>query len=310
MQKRNICYLAIALLVLALIWRLYPDRPGNMGRGEVHLIAAGKDHPAVAPEIPVSADSLATSISTKTGEAHSIALDQIMEWIRNGQTLADGEREILFSYVSGARPVSLEEGEWQERVNEILNLLRAQPSGISELSDLLVRLVTNDPDPVIRMYALQHISMLISQEEAVGKRQEMLAVLADLASSLDNPLSGPALMFLDEISKKPGMSLIDSISGEQIDFNALSLVENNSARPDVRICALQTCAARNLRAAAKAARLIAVDSHVMIPLRKAAIHTLGVVGDHSDIALITGLSESDGILRQAAEPALERLQAR
>ncbi len=239
-----------------------------------------------------------------------MALDEIIGWIRSQQVLTYEDRETLLAYISQSKPESLQAGEWAERVNEILNFLRGQPSGVPGLADLLGRLAVSDPDPVMRMYALQHISMWVPEEPEAENRAAMIALLKRLAESPDDPLAGSAVLFLDDLSRNPNLADVEKVSGTVIETQALRLAEDAKTKPDVRITALHTCAARGLIEAAPAARRIAADPSLMIPLRKAAIYSLGQMGSAEDQAFIESLSKTSEVLTEATIPALKSLRRR
>ena len=260
------------------------------------------------PASPLPPEDVAKSLSEVSGEAHTVALDEIIGWIKNQQVLTEEDRETLLAYISQAKPGTLKAGEWEERVNEILNFLRGQPGGAPGLADLLRRIVVDDPDPVMRMYALQHLSMWVPDEPVAENRAAMIALLKRLAETPGDPLAGSAVLFLDDLSRNPSLADVEKVATEVIETQALRLVGSTTSKPDVRITALHTCAARGMKDAAPAARSIAADNSLMIPLRKAAIYSLGELGSSEDRALLESLASSDPTLAEAARPALKRLR--
>ncbi len=233
-----------------------------------------------------------------------------MEWIRNQQILTKEDCDALLAYISQPKPEALKEGEWQERVNEILNFLRGQSGGVVGLADLLRHMVVEDPDPVMRMYALQHLSMWVPEEPVAENRAAMIALLKRLAETPGDPLAGSAVLFLDDLSRNPNLADVEKVSGTVIETQALRLAEDAKSKPDVRITALHTCAARGLSDAAPAARRIAADNSLMIPLRKAAIYSLGQLGSAEDQAFIESLGKTSEVLTEATIPALKSLRRR
>jgi hypothetical protein len=264
-------------------------------------------HRSESPASSVLRVDIFNSNSTESGEAHTVVLDEIMGWIRNQQVLTPEDRDTLLAYVSQSIPQTLVSGEWQERVNEILNFLRSQPDKVPGLSALLRRMVVEDPDPVMRMYALQHMAMWIPEEPVAEDRAAMIALLKDLAETPGDALAGSAVLFLDDLSRNAALAAGEKVADEVIETQALRLADDAKTKPDVRICALQTCAARRMSAAAPAARRIAADASLMIPLRKAAIYTLGELGSMEDRSLLESLVATDPILAEAVKPALNRL---
>jgi hypothetical protein len=78
----------------------------------------------------------------------------------------------------------------------------------------------------------------------------------------------------------------------------------------VRISALHTCVARNIKEILPAAREIAADTSAVIPLRKAAVYSIGQLGAADDRMLLESLGTEVRDLRPATDPALKNLQAR
>lgn len=262
----------------------------------------------IRPVSPLLPEDISRSVSAVSGEAHKVALEEIMGWVRNQQVLTDDDRDTLLAYISQSKPESLKAGEWEERVNEMLNFLRGQPGGVPGLADLLRRMVVADSDPVMRMYALQHLSMWVPDEPMPENRAAMIDLLKRLAETPGDPLAGSAVLFLDDLSRNPSLPDIEKVAGELIETQALRLAEDSGTKPDVQITALHTCAARGMKDAAPAARLIAANESLMIPLRKAAIYSLGELGSAGDQVLLESLAASDPTLAEAATPALKRLR--
>lgn len=244
-----------------------------------------------------------------SGDAHSVALDLISECIRLRLVLTPSDRDTMLRFLSESKPTEIASGQWQERVNEILNFLRAQPGEVPGLANLLVQMSSENPDPVLRMYALQHISLWIPKEPVESNKADMIAYLEKLAAKDEDPLAGSAILFLNDLDQRK--VLPDRIdASEVIEDAALRLIASKSAKPDVRICALHTSAERKLHGAIISSRAIAGDSSLMIPLRKAAIYTIGEVGTVEDIALLEALAVSNHVLAAATKPAMESIQAR
>ena len=61
-------------------------------------------------------------------------------------------------------------------------------------------------------------------------------------------------------------------------------------------------------AALPTARQIAADSRLMIPLRKAALHTVGKFGAAEDVVFLAELAKVDATLSAATQPAIQSLQ--
>lgn len=139
------------------------------------------------------------TLALGTSEEHSLAFAQLIDWVKQQQVLTPEDRDALLAYLSQPQPHALKSGEWEERVNEILNLLRAQPGGVPGLADLMLHMAERDANPVLRMYALQHIALWIPDESIVEKREAMIQYLHQLLNRPNDPLAGSALLFLTDL---------------------------------------------------------------------------------------------------------------
>ncbi len=264
---------------------------------------------AEEPKILLGEEILERSLTDKPGDAHSHAMEFIIDCIKKRVELLPETQEAIITYLSSPKPSSIESGLWHERVNELFNLLRAQPDEVPGFSELLVHMSSSDPDPVLRMYALQHISLWIPKEPVKANKAEMIEFLEKLAADEMNPLSGSAIMFLCDLNRKG--SIPERIeSTEIIESSALRIIADNNSRADVRICALHVSAERKLVKAAVDSRHIAQDSSLMVPLRKAAIYTLGEIGTTEDIEFLESLAVSSDVLNAATTPAIKRINVR
>lgn len=258
------------------------------------------------PLVPLSPEEKVDAFAAKGGEDHRLTQDRILGWIREGRVLSDEDKESLLTFLSKGPPEGMANGEWEERVNEILNLLRSQAGGVPGFSDLMLKMAEKDPNPVLRMYALQHIAMWIPEEPSEESREKMMGYLRQLSWSPDDPLAGSAVLFLSDLKRDGKLPEGFTADGE-IGETALRIASDPSAKTDVRIAALHACVDQGTAAALPAARLIAADSSLMVPLRKAAIHTIGQFGNANDAALLESLAGELPALGVATKPALKRL---
>jgi len=247
------------------------------------------------------------TLALGTGEEHAQAFAQLIEWIKQQQVLTPEDREALLSYLTQPQPPALTSGDWEERVNEILNLLRAQPGGVPGLADLMLHMAERDPNAVLRMYALQHMALWIPDETVVEKRDAMVAYLHTLLKRPNDPLAGSALLFLTDLEHS-GHIPRSAETDAQFQAAALRLVSDSSTRPDVRISVLHACVDRKQSHILPTARAIAMDETQMIPLRKAAIHSIGRMGTEADIAQLESLAARNKDLQAAITPALMLLK--
>jgi hypothetical protein len=262
----------------------------------------------VSPLFPLSMEERDGAFAADGGEDHRLTQDRIMGWRRDGRVLMVEDREALLEFLGQGQPKGMASGEWEERVNEILNLLRSQHDGVPGLAEAMMKMAEGDGNPVLRMYALQHIAMWIPDEPSEESREAMMGYLRTLSWSADDPLAGSAVLFLSDLERDgelPEGFVPDGTIGE----SALRIASDATASPDVRIAALHACVDQGTAGALPAARVIAADTSLMIPLRKAAIHTIGQFGTREDAALLESLAEELPSLGAATKPALEKLEA-
>ena len=262
-------------------------------------------HPLAAPPL-LSHNERDGAMVAGTGENHQITQEQIMSWVREGRVLSAEDCSSLIAFLGTGQPERMESGDWEERVNEILNLLRSQPGEVPGLAEAMMRMAEEDPNPVLRMYALQHMAMRIPDEPSEEVRKAMILHLRQLTWSSDDPLAGSAVLFLSDL-ERAGKLAEDFTANGEIGETAARIASDPTAAPDVRIAALHACVDQGTAAALPAARRIAADDSLMVPLRKAAIHTVGRFGGPEDIALLKEVGDKAPTLAAATGPAIERL---
>lgn len=279
----------------------------------VHRQSANPPVPSSPPLVPLSPEERDGAFAAEGGEDHRLTQDRILGWIREGRVLSNEDEESLLTFLSQGQPKWMASGEWEERVNEILNLLRSQPGGVPGLAEAMLKMAAEDANPVLRMYALQHIAMWIPEEPSEESRAAMMGYLRKLSWSADDPLAGSAVLFLSDLERDGELPEGFAADGE-IGETALRIASDATAPPDVRIAALHACvdqgqfADRRRPEIAATARAIAADTSLMIPLRKAAIHTIGRFGGAEDRELLESIAEENRDFMAATKPALERLE--
>jgi hypothetical protein len=299
-----LCFVAAMLLAF---W-IFKGAENELPMVDPSSIKAKPTKPYSQPQIITAPiDNLQRGLELASGELHIESMETIMSWLRQQQVLSADDRKMLLEYLQQGQPMKITSGEWEERVNELLNLLRAQNDGTPGLADLLLHMAVKDPNHVLRMYALQHISLWIPDEPSTEKRQALIDHLKRLAVNPADPLAGSAVLFLSDLKN-------DGIINEQINDSetlgqaSLKIMSDNKAAPEVRISALHACVEQGYAEALPNARDIAADTTLMIPLRKAAIHYIGTFGTAEDAARLESLAAQKPELTAASKPALARLR--
>jgi hypothetical protein len=294
-----------SLFVGGMIWRY-----SNGSVNKALTVSQIRESPSVQyPTIrnDTSLESRDQTLALGTGYEHSQAFAQLIDWVKLQQVLTPEDRDVLLAYLSQPQPPALKSGEWEERVNEILNLLRAQPGGVPGLADLMLHMAERDANPVLRMYALQHIALWVPDETIVEKREAMIQYLHQLLARPNDPLAGSALLFLTDL-EHAGHIPRSADTDAQFQAAAVRLVTDPATRPDVRISVLHACVDRKQSDILPTTRAIAADETQMIPLRKAAIHSIGRMGDQEDRALLDALALHNKDLIPAVKAALTVLR--
>jgi len=271
--------------------------PAPAGRADVH-------------STPLDSKFIEAARSTTPGESHSQAVSQLVDFAKHHQTLAAADIQKLLAFIGGPKPEGLKDGEWAERVNVILNALRAQESCVPGLTDYLLTTARSHPSRVLRLFAMQHLSLWYGRETSADKRREIVTLLETLAEKDGEGTAGSAVMFLNDLQREAAATGGEVVKAEVIDRAALKLAADPGVKHDVRISALHTCVARNIKEILPAAREIAADTGAVIPLRKAAVYSIGQLGAADDRMLLESLGKEVRDLRPATDPALKNLQAR
>lgn len=277
------------------------------------------------PERPiVDSEKLHASYTAGKGEAHLYAVELLDFYARTQSRVNDEDMKDLLVFVSSPKPDGLSMGEWEERVNSLLNLLRKQhlqqvDGGEFGLTQVLLDMAAKNPSKVLRLYAMQHLSLWFPREADQEKRKQMVDLLENIAANQHDETAGCAVLMLADMRREAmGIGTLDvpkDVNGidwkrvDQVIADASQqLVGEKAARADVRISAIHTCVDRKDGTALPAMRQIAEDVKLVSPLRKAAIYAIGQLGNSEDLTLLASLPQDDGNLSLAVLPAQKELE--
>lgn len=243
----------------------------------------------------------------KSGESLTQAIDLAARITRENSTLTPAEATTILNFISAPKPTTLTDGDWQHLVNNLLNALRTNPAKpvTQRLSTILADMAQSHPDPVLRLYAIQHISFWYPRETDPSQKQTLATLLQTLSTTGNE--AGTATMVMSDLQRSGDLPA-DPETIAAITRAARHLAADPTAPTDVRVSAIHTLSDRQVTAALPSLRKIADDTTEHIIIRKAAIFTIGRLGTPAeDIARLKRLSKEHPRLAQASSPAVRML---
>lgn len=188
--------------------------------------------------------------------------------------------------------------------NDVLNLLCSYPGGEAETASVLRALYYDTTaDLGLRDYALQHLASLNERDSRLGWDAHWAA--------LDGPHPGLAATALIHLSISQRSNRLTSDEIARLGLAALGLADDSTVPDPARTTAIQVCGRLGLMDARALAYKIARSDSVGIPLRAAAMATLGDLGVGDPgirFFLESAASGSERRLRLPAANALARVR--
>jgi len=235
-----------------------------------------------------------------------------------GSALPPDQTAFLRAFVAAPGiPAGLTIRQVRALKNDVLNVLCVQAGEEAATAEMLRALYADETqDDGLRDYALQHLVTLIDRTPAIGWDTHWTALESDnpalaatamlhLASHLRQSTSAPVNNLpASALSAQPfSPSALQSLSSA-----ALRIAADTTAKDPARTTALQVCGRLKLTAARPLAGEIARSDRVGMPLRIAAVATLGDLGgDETTRTYLTTLTTGpEKRLRVPAESALKR----
>ncbi len=216
---------------------------------------------------------------------------------------------LLMANLGNGVPKSMTVSSWHHFFNSSLNALGATP-GVSReaISRILIQVVDDEDDKVLRLYSLQHLGI---HQPSLSEplRSELGRRVSELAYFQEDEVSGTALELVEQWNGELGAGL-DNVPVEDRSAAALKIMTDANRPMDVRISAMHVAADGGFQDALPAARAIAANPADGALLRKSAIYLIGQLGVETDTALLTRCAKENIRLAQAAEPALAQLIGR
>lgn len=209
------------------------------------------------------------------------------------------DRQSAYDFLKSAKsPEGMAKGQWRWLVDETMTSLRKEGGDNAGLSQHLAGIYRNQSqDPVIRDYTLQHLGHIRS---VGGDREAIDQNLFAATSEKEGTLAGTALVaMLHGGGVEEGQS--DAISQA-----ALKVVSNNEVDLRSRISAMQVLGKLGNTESLPIAVEIAGNENLSVPLRMAAIATIGDLKASEHTSLLQVLSGSnDPRLRNSALATLK-----
>ena len=207
--------------------------------------------------------------------------------------------------------------EFEGLKNDALTVLLAQdrlPAGLGHQLAGMYR--DSDHSEVWRAYCIQYIPECYQQrwpavkepepekgQEMAPERLEMENTCWEALEDADSTIKGTALLALECLSGK-----YDHIDRGRVEEAALSMAVDDACEEPARITSMRICGMAGRKEVLPAARMIAQTGET-VPLRMAAIATLGDLGEDEDVELLESLAAStDKRVQNIAKATLARLK--
>ncbi|MFZ4396838.1 MAG: hypothetical protein ACOYOU_14580 [Kiritimatiellia bacterium] len=198
--------------------------------------------------------------------------------------------------------------------NDVLDVLLRQnqvPSGIAKQLVSMYRDAAHDD--VWRDYCVQYMSACYEATKPTGvasnapdmTRKEIETAYWDAAKETDKTIAGTSLLALEQLSRT-----YPEFDRAKVSNAALEAVANDRCAEAPRITALRICALTGAKDVLPSARILAQTGET-IPLRMAAVATVGDLGSQADVELLKSMAaDSEKRISNIASSAVTRLTLR
>ena len=280
-----------------------PDAPSSSRRIKTVAVNSHRALPSTAPDgtprVAPALPPLGQALALDSGLPLASRLKLVHAL--DAAKLDDTQAAALLAFVVERRtPAGLSASELLALKNDILNLLSARPASAAPLVTAL-RAIHDDPaaDPGLRDYALQFLAVL---SPATGFESQWSAV-----QGRDPALAATALLQLLSFAREGKLPAVDQT---RLAEAAARLAADATAPEPSRATALQVCGQLGHAEARPLAWDVARSRQAGMPLRIAAIATLGDLG-RGDAEILDYLEQTavgrEKRLRVPAESALKKL---
>jgi len=313
---RKLAYLAILTVIATFIYLFVIN--DNDGNNEVveNPSTVTDSKPIKAGEKPQEKAEKKPLLERIESSLTSDEVDQLCEELdtiaRERRKLKPHEIQRLLDIIKQDRPTGgqreISADSWELLMNSSLNAITSSidPESENNLSTTLAHLARNSSDPVIKLYALQHIAFWFPREPIEEHRQLLLTVLKESSQDIQET-AGTALTVLSDLEKAELTSEEMASDNKGISKAALKITNNPKASTSVRVSAVHTLCDRNHKESLSSLKVIALNENEPVLLRKAAIFGIGKLGSEEDIEFLKSLPTINPRIDAAVKPAIQKL---
>jgi hypothetical protein len=313
MTKNSVIILCLSVLLLggaAALWHAHAPSERSHERQQVASGIVTSTHDSHHLQSSLAADgseralpadpALTDALSATSRLAFALRLKTVHAL--DGAALTAADADFLRAFVANrAIPDGLTIQQVRALKNDVLNVLCVVPGGEAATAVMLLALYSDETqDGGLRDYALQHLVTLSEREPSLGWSAHWAAV-----DGANTELAATALIHLS-IRHRQGE--LTAAERTHLETAALRLAADTTAKAPARTTAIQVCGQLKLIAARPLAYDLARSDRAGMPLRIAAVATLGDLGGDAATRdyLTTLVTGSEKRLRVPAESALKR----
>ncbi|HEY9250167.1 MAG TPA: hypothetical protein VIO38_13590 [Rariglobus sp.] len=320
MTKKSVILLGLIALLLGGAAALWHTRATSERSRERERVVSGivtTPHDSHRPQSSLATDGTERSLPSNPALAEALSHTSRLDYALRlkavhalqGSALPPDQAAFLRAFVAAPGiPTDLTIRQVRALKNDVLNVLCVQAGEEAATAEMLRALYADETqDAGLRDYALQHLVTLIDRNPAIGWDTHWTAVESD------NPaLAATAMLHLAaQLRAQSASANLQPFSPsalQSLSSAALRLAADTTAKDPARTTALQVCGQLKLTAARPLAGEIARSDQAGLPLRIAAVATLGDLGgDETTRAYLTTLTTGpEKRLRIPAQSALKR----
>ena len=222
-----------------------------------------------------------------------------------GTSLQDDEVSALLRFISSSpKELSMTRGHFNSVGDKVINALQRQNTIPPALVDSLITMFNDKTgDFTWRDYCVQHLGQLYSSGASEGKREQVRTVW-EAALKPESRMAGTVVLALRRNMGQEG------ISKAYVSQQAAKVAMDDQQPDASRLTAIQVAASLGNRDMLPLAHDIVQSRHT-VPFRMSAMASIGMLGDASDLELLSRYtSSSDMRLRTASRAAVEKIEAR